>query len=195
MEVQKESGLMTDGRCTRIAWTDILKNSRAFIDPEYLPDYDTLDSDPSHLSMLKVKKLLRYWFDRQKSGQITFHFQYVLEGSETILAKGPKRILSKEVPKGRGDPKQNRVTKKKGNRSKKDKACSREIISDSGEEFDFDGVEEVPSSDDDFNPLPYVGRSKSTPTAGVHQTSGTTVAHTPDWQKAPANLSTSEIDV
>ena len=194
IEVQKESGLATDGRCTCIPWTDILKNARAFIDPEYLPDYDTLDSDPSHLSMPKVKKLLRYWFDRQKSGQITFRFHYVLEGSETVLAKEPKKILSMEVLKGRGDPKQNRVTRRKGNCLKKDKARSRDIISDSGEEFDFDGVEEVPSSDDDANPLPSVGRSKSTPAAGVHQTPGTTVVHTPDWRKAPANLSTSEID-
>ena len=187
--------MATDGRCARVPWTDIIKNAMGFIDSEYLPDYDTLDSDPSHLSMPKVKKLLRYWFDRQKSGQITFRFHHVLEGSERVPAKEPKTTSSKEVPKGRGHLKPTRVTKRKGNCSKKGKAPSREIISDSGEEFDFEPVEEIPFSDDDANPIPYVGNSESTPAATVQLASGTTEDHPPDWRKAPANLSESEIDV
>ena len=187
--------MATDGRCTHVPCTDIIKNAMGFIDSEYLPDYDTLDLDPSHLSMPKVKKLLRYWFDRQKSGQIAFCFHHVLEESERVPAKEPKTTSSKEVLKGQGHLKPTQVTKQKGNCSKKGKAPSREIISDSGEEFDFERVEEVPFSNNDANPIPYVGNSESTPAATVQLASGTTAYHPPDWQKAPANLSESKIDV
>ena len=191
---------------------DILKNVKGFIDPEYLPDYETLDADPSHLSLAKVKKLLRYWFNRQKSEEIAFRFHYVLEGSERVLGSDPKRItgktLSKKVPKGRGQPQKTRVMsditgdeaellmgvgtvgKKKtsGKRLKKGKAHSKEIISDSGEEFDFAGVDDVSFSDDPPNPIPEVSGSTGINTA-------TSDSCTPIWRKAPANLASSEIDL
>ena len=186
VETQIHPGLATDGRCAQVPWMDILKNVKGFIDPEYLPDYETLDADPSHLSLAKVKKLLRYWFNQQKSEEIAFQFHYVLEGSERVLGSDPKRItgktLSKKVPKGRGQPQKTRVTsditgdeaellmgvgtvgKKKtsGKHLKKGKAHSKEIISDSGEEFDFAGVDDVSFSDDPPNPIPEVSGSTST---------------------------------
>ena len=73
-KTQMEPGLASDGRCARVPWMDILKNVKGFIDPEYLPDYETLDSDPSHLSLAKVKKLLRYWFNQQKQRRLSFDF-------------------------------------------------------------------------------------------------------------------------
>ena len=243
-EITMEPGLATDGRCARVPWMDILKNVRGFIDPEYLPDYETLDADPSHLSMAKVKKLLRYWINRQKSEEATFQFHYVLQGSEKVLGKDPKTIigkvlskkvpkssllgqdpktipgkaLSKKVPKSRGKPKKNQVTfdptvdesepvmglwatrrKTSGKRLQKATACSRDIISDSGEEFDFAGVDEVGSSDDAANPLPEASGSSTavhaTDTIPVLHLTGTTEGQTPDWRRAPANLSALEIDL
>jgi hypothetical protein len=203
IHIQMGPGLATDGRSARVPWTDILKNAGAFIDAEYLPDYDTLDSDPSHLSMPKVKTLLRYWRDRQKSEQIAFRFRYVLEGSERVRAKEPKRITplppSEEVPKGRGPPKPKKVAKKTGKRSKKGKARSKEIVSDSGEEFDFGGVDKVPFPEDgspQSTPMAKVTPAAiATACAVVHFSPGTTADHTPDWRKAPLNLPISEINV
>ena len=206
-----EPGLASDGRCARVPWMDILENVKGFIDPEYLPDYETLDSDPSHLSLAKVKKLLRYWFNRQKSEEIVFRFRYVLEGSEKVLGKDPKvvagKTMSKQVPKGRGRPKKARfssdITAAKGGTTmgvgtigkktsrkhlNKRKAHSREIISDSGEEFDFSTVDNVPLSDDDANPIPET-RSSTGMNGGPSETG------TPVWRKAPANLSSSEVDL
>ena len=53
---------------------DILKNVKGFIDPEYLPNYETLDADPSHLSLAKVKKLLRYGSTGKNWRRLHFDF-------------------------------------------------------------------------------------------------------------------------
>ena len=190
----RDDVVATNGRCTHIPWVDILKNVGGFIDPGYLLDYNTLDSDPLHLSMLKVKKLFWYWFDWQKSGQITFVFTMFWQGLKPSWLRNPKGFYLQRSWKAGDDPKQNRVTKKKGNHSKKDKACSREIISDLGWRIwlqwgwrsplfwqwcQFTSVcwrlEVYPCSWGPSNLWDY--RSSYT------------------WRKAPANLSMSKIDI
>lgn len=212
-----------------------MKDVRCFVDPEYLPDYDTLDSEPSHLSMAKVKKLLRYWLSRQESGDITFRFHYVLDGSEKVLGKVPKVGPIGSPSKG---PKKARKTRAKSKKSVpttvmsnddddldstatvqgskksrkrpgKAKVQSRAIIEESGEEFDFQGVDNGAFSDDEPNiptlggspPLPSIplctgtsgGTSPSQTTPG--NVAGNSKDEVGDWRKAPATLQSSDIDL
>ena len=78
--------------------------------------------------------------------------------------------------------------KKSGKHLKKGKAHSKEIISDLGEELNFAGVDNVSFSDDPPNPIPEV-----TGSTGIN--AATSDSYTPIWCKAPANLSSSEIDL
>ena len=90
-----------DGRTSCVPWADILKDPAGFIDPEYLPDYQTLDKEPSHLAIQKVKKLLNFWIARQRAGKTVFRFRFVIQGSEQVAAKLPDIRANTQKPSGR----------------------------------------------------------------------------------------------
>ena len=87
--------MVTKDENHRCPWADIIKDPEEFIEAEYLPDYDTLVKEPSHLAIAKVRKLLRFWLERQSSRQVPFRWKSVLENGERVNANGPKVNLRK----------------------------------------------------------------------------------------------------
>ena len=135
--------MVTQDENHRCPWADIIKEPEAFIDAEYLPDYDSLVKEPSHLAIAKVRKLLRFWLECQSSGQIPFRWKSVLENGERVNATEPKVNLRKSKTKSTGEkePQLKIASRKKRNR-------------------------ELPSTfidSDDDAPAPAAGKSKVKP--------------------------------
>lgn len=174
--------LATDGRTSRVPWADVVKDQATFIDEEYLPDYQTLDAEPSHLAIQKVKTLLNFWIQRQRAGQTVFRFRLVIQGTERVPAKAPDVRTNMQKPTRRSrakgnlkrqvrrsnegelrsdeeidDPLKQKVKGQKGkgtvNRKGKKGKKSAEMVDDSGEEFDLLAMDDLVFSDDDV-PLP-----------------------------------------
>lgn len=92
MFIDFPEALVTKDRSHHCPWANIIQSPQDFIDAEYLPDYDTMDKEPSHLTISKVWKLLRFWLQRQSSGQVVFRWKSILENGERIPAEGPKNM-------------------------------------------------------------------------------------------------------
>jgi hypothetical protein len=121
----------------RCPWANIIQSPKDFIDAEYLPDYDTMDKEPSHLPISKVRKLLRFWLERQSSGKVVFRWKSILENGERVPAKAPK-IKGKltEAPKRKvgvradGTSKKGKRSRRNSHRSRKQVTIQKDITSD-----------------------------------------------------------------
>jgi hypothetical protein len=139
-----------------------------------------MDREPSHLNVSKVRKLLRFWLERQSSGQVPFRWKAIMENGEKVDAKSPKIGAKRTVTgakKGKklvGSSRQKRkenivpeflqpadeppiplLQKKKikPRPIRKSKAIDSDTDAD-GEYFDFKAVDELNSSDDEeTNPI------------------------------------------
>lgn len=137
----------TDGT-NRVPWASIIKAPEDFIAAEYLPNYEIMDKEPSHLPIAKVRQLLRFWLERQSAGKITFRWKAVLENGEMIAAKAPGKGI-RPMPAGPSN---------KGKSSKVHKG--KKTTGNSRQKGKSDDLLELSASDDE--PAPVVKQKKKT---------------------------------
>ncbi|EDR07662.1 uncharacterized protein LACBIDRAFT_298016 [Laccaria bicolor S238N-H82] len=168
--------LATKDGTQRVPWTNVINAPKDFISAEYLPGYESIDREPSHLTVVKVRKLLRFWLARQSSGLVAFRWKLVMYAGEIVKAEPPKKGCkpSDDLTRKRGKQHTAKGRPKKKSKASVDFITSDDDLSpatttrkkikprpikkprvvdepdlDSGEDFDFNGVDLFAFSDDE----------------------------------------------